>query len=236
MLSPLDFVQHHPQKAPLMTVQRISHNKVTKSVVNTQCFLPKTAIRIYLEFLAQCQLCSFWLQRKGSGASQVKKEGPLWSNTEGICNLWMMAKVTRKACHVPAEIAHAHVLNALKHLLGTFSCGQTSGIIKLLSFSWQRRLKTKKRRGEKVERISASSGDAFQPAWTELHPPWMLQHIPSLWPDIFSCLVHQCPAKYVVPPLQCGMHHTIPFSQLWIFPRSGIFIRCCSLLTVLKNY
>lgn len=146
--------------------------------MNTRCFLPKRAIRIYLKSLVQCQLCSFWLQRKCSAASQEKKEGCSWSNTEGICNLWMMAKVTQKACHVPAEIAHAHVLNALKHLLGTFACGQTSAIIKLLSFSWQGRLKTKKRRGEKVEGISASSGDAFQQAWTALHPPWMLQCIP----------------------------------------------------------
>ena len=59
-----------------------------------------------------------------------------------------------------------------------FCLCQTSGIIKLLSFSWQRSLKTKKRRGKKVEGISASSGDAFQPAWTALHPPWVLQHIP----------------------------------------------------------
>lgn len=92
--------------------------------------------------------------------------------------MWMVAKVTRKDGHVPAEIAHAHVLNTLKHLLGTFACGQTSGIIKLLFFSSQRRLKTIERRGEKVEGISASSGDAFQLAWTELPPPWMLQRIP----------------------------------------------------------
>lgn len=92
--------------------------------MNILCFLPKTAIRIYLKFLVQCQLCSFWLQRKCSGASQEKKEGPSRSNTEGICNLWMMAKVTQKACHVPAEIAHARVLNALKHLFGTFACAK----------------------------------------------------------------------------------------------------------------
>lgn len=92
--------------------------------------------------------------------------------------MWMMAKVTGKACHVPAEIAHAHVLNALKHLLGNFVCGQTSGIIKLLSFSWQRMLKTKNRRGEEMEGISDSSGEAFQLVWTVLHPSWMLQCIP----------------------------------------------------------
>lgn len=91
--------------------------------------------------------------------------------------MWMMAKVTGKACHVPAEIAHAHVLNALKHLLGNFVCGQTSGIIKLLSFSWQRMLKTKNRSGEEMEGISNSSGEAFQLVWTVLYPSWMLQCI-----------------------------------------------------------
>lgn len=90
----------------------------------------------------------------------------------------MMAKVTGKACHVPAEIAHAHVLNALKHLLGNFVCGQTSSIIKLLSFSWQRKLKAKNRNGEEMEGISDSSGEAFQLVWTMLHPSWMLHCIP----------------------------------------------------------
>lgn len=160
----------------------------------------------------------------------------MWSNSEGICNLWMMAKVTGKACHIRAEIAHAHVLNALKHLLGNFLCGQTSSIIKLLSFSWQRRLKTKNRRGRRWKEFQTPQ---------ERHSSWcgLCYILPGccsaflcfLWPDIFFCLVHQCPAKYVVPPRQCGMHCTVFIFQLWSFPRFIIFIICCSLLTVLKE-
>lgn len=126
-----------------------------------------------------------------------KKEGPSWSNTKGICNLWKMAKVTRKACHVPAEIAHTHIV---KHLLGTFACGQTSSIIKLLSFSWQGSFKTRKCRREKMEGISASSGDAFQPAWMAwmvLHPPWMLQHIPLLPLTGHFLLFRSVPCKII---------------------------------------
>lgn len=56
--------QHTRKKPPFTTIHRNNHNKVTKSIMNTQYFLSKMDIRIYLKFLVQCQLCSFWLQRK----------------------------------------------------------------------------------------------------------------------------------------------------------------------------
>lgn len=100
---------------------------------------------------------------------------------------------------------------------------------------------------EKVENQKKGRGRR----WKEFQPPqemhssrhglrYILPGCPStflfsLWPKIFFCLVHQCPAKYILPPQQCGVHCTVLVSQLWSFSRFSIFITCCSLLTMLKE-